>query len=169
VAQGSTLPPNQKWSMDFVAQRLPDGHWIRVPTVVDQYTRECVTLLADNTLSGEKVAIALDKVLLQRGVPESIAVDNGTEYTSKTLDQWAYQNGVHLDFIRPGRPVENGYIESFGGKLRDGCLNVEVFFNLADARRKLYLWRRDYNHQRPHSALDDISQRPCLKHSLELQ
>jgi len=79
----------------------------------------------------------------------------GTEFTSKALDHWAYKNGVHLDFIRPGRPVENGYIESFNGKLRDECLNVEVFFNLADARRKLYHWRRDYNHHRPHSALDD--------------
>jgi putative transposase len=155
VAQGSALRPDQKWSMDFVAQRLPDGRWIRVLTVVDQFTRECVTLLADNTLSGEKVAVALDKALLQRGAPESITVDNGTEFTSKALDHWAYKNGVHLDFIRPGKPVENGYIESFNGKLRDECLNVEVFFNLADARRKLYLWRRDYNHQRPHSALDD--------------
>ena len=79
----------------------------------------------------------------------------GTEFTSRALDHWAYKNGVHLDFIRPGRPVENGYIESFNGKLRDECLNVEVFFNLADARRKLHHWRRDYNHQRPHSALDD--------------
>ena len=155
VAQGSALRPNQRWSMDFVAQRLPDGRWIRVLTVVDQYTRECVTLLADNTLSGEKVATALDKALLTRGAPESITVDNGTEFTSKALDHWAYSNGVHLDFIRPGRPVENGYIESFNGKLRDECLNVEVFFSLADARRKLYLWRRDYNHQRPHSALND--------------
>jgi putative transposase len=153
VAQGSASRANQKWSMDFVAQRLPDGRWIL--TVVDQYTRECVTLLADNTLSGEKVAVALDKALLQRGAPESITVDNGTEFTSRALDHWAYRNGVHLDFIRPGKPVENGYIESFNGKLRDECLNVEVFFNLADARRKLYLWRRDYNHQRPHSALDD--------------
>ena len=99
------------------------------------------------------MATALDKVLLQRDAPESITVDNGTEFTRKALDHWAYRNGVHLDFIRPGRPVENGYIESFNGKLRDECLNVEVFFNLADARRKLYLWRRDYNHHRPHSAL----------------
>jgi putative transposase len=104
---------------------------------------------------GDKGATALDKVLLLRGAPESITVDNGTEFTSKVLDHWAYKNGVHLDFIRPGRPVENGYIESFNGKLRDECLNVEVLFNLADARRKLYLWRRDYNHHRPHSALDD--------------
>jgi putative transposase len=155
IAQGSALRPDQKWSMGFVAQQLPDGRWIRVLTMVDQFIREFMTLLADNTLSGEKVATALDKALLQRGVPESITVDNGTEFTSKALDHWAYRNGVHLDFIRPGKPVENGYIESFNGKLRDECLNVEVFFNLADARRKLYLWRRDYNHQRPHSALDD--------------
>ncbi len=82
-------------------------------------------------------------------------MDKGTEFTSKALDLWAYRNGVHLDFIRPGKPVENGYIESFNGKLRDECLNVDVFFTLADARRKLHLWRRDYNHQRPHSALVD--------------
>ncbi len=88
--------------MDFVAQRLPDGRWIRVLTVMDQFTRECVTLLADNMLSGEKVAAALDKVLLDRGAPESITVDNGTEFTSKALDHWARTNQVHLDLIRPG-------------------------------------------------------------------
>jgi putative transposase len=155
MAQGSALRPNQKWSMDFVAQRLLGDRWIRVLTVVDQFTRECLPLLADNTLSVEKVATALDKVISLRGAPASITVDNGTEFTSRALDHWAYSNGVHLDFIRPGKPVENEHIESFNGKLRDECLNVEVFFNLADARRKLYLWRRDYNHHRPHSALDD--------------
>jgi putative transposase len=150
--------PNQKWSMDFVAQRLPNGRWIRVLTVVDQFTRECLTLFADNALSGEKVAIALDKIVVLRGAPGSITVDNGTEFASKAMDLWAYKNGVHLDFIRPGKPVENvenGYIESFNGKLCDECLNVEIFFNVADARRKLNLWRRDYNHHRPHSALAD--------------
>jgi len=155
VPSGQAARPNQKWSMDFVAQRLPDGRWLRVLTVVDQFTRECLTLWADNTLSGEKVAIALDKVLALRGAPVSITVDNGTEFTSKALDLWAYRNGVHLDFIRPGKPVENGYIESFNGRLRDECLNVEVFFTLADARRKLHHWRRDYNQHRPHSALAD--------------
>jgi putative transposase len=149
VAQGSALRPDQKRSMDFVAQWLPDGRWIRVRTVVDQYTRECVTLLTDNTLSGEEVATALDKALLQRGLPESITVDNETESTSKALDHWAYRNGVHLNFIPPGRPVENDYIESFNGKLRDECLNVEVSLNLADARRKLHLWRRDYKPPAP--------------------
>lgn len=155
VALGQASAINQRWSMDFVAQRLADGRWIRVLTVVDQYTRECLTLHADTALSGEKVAAALDKVVALRGAPKSITVDNGTEFASKAMDHWAYLNGVHLDFIRPGRPVENGYIESFNGRLRDECLNVEVFFTLADARRKLAIWFDDYNHHRPHSALAD--------------
>ena len=155
VASGQASGANQKWSMDFVAQRLADGRWIRVLTVVDQFTRECLLLHADAALSGEKVAAALDIVIAGRGAPQSITVDNGTEFASRAMDLWAYQNGVHLDFIRPGRPVENGYIESFNGRLRDECLNVEVFFTLADARRKLALWHHDYNHNRPHSALAD--------------
>jgi putative transposase len=155
IAQGLATRPNQRWSMDFVAQRLADGRWIRVLTVVDQFTRECLVLFADNALSGEKVATTLDKVVALRDGPQSITVDNGTEFASKAMDHWAYKNEVHLDFIRPGRPVENGYIESFNGKLRDECLNVEVFFTLADARQKLDCWRQDYNHYRPHSALAD--------------
>jgi putative transposase len=155
IAQGSAARPNQRWSMDFVAQRLADGRWIRVLTVVDQFSRECLTLFTDTSLSGDKVAAALDLIVAQRGVPQSITVDNGTEFSSKAMDLWAYKNGVHLAFIRPGRPVENGYIESFNGKLRDECLNVEAFFTLADARHKLALWRQDYNHHRPHSSLAD--------------
>jgi putative transposase len=141
--------------MDFVAQRLADGRRIRVLTVVDQFTRECPLLHAYTALSGEKVALALDAVVASRGSPQSITVDNGTEFASRAMDLWAYRNEVHLDFIRPGRPVENGYIESFNGRLRDECLNVEVFFTLADARCKLALWHHDYNHHRPHSALAD--------------
>ena len=155
IAQSLAARPNQRWSMDFVAQRLADGRWIRVLTVVDQFTRECLALFADVCLSGEKVAVVLDKVVAERGAPQSITVDNGTEFASKAMDIWAYQNAVHLDFIRPGKPVENGYIESFNGRLRDECLNVEVFFALTDARHKLALWRQDYNHHRPHSSLAD--------------
>jgi len=155
IPSGQAARANQKWSMDFVAQRLADGRWIRVLTVVDQFTRECLLLHADAALSGEKVAAALDIVIAGRGAPQSITVDNGTEFASRAMDLWAYRNSVHLDFIRPGRPVENGYIESFNGRLRDECLNVEVFFTLADARRKLALWHHDYNHHRPHSALAD--------------
>ncbi len=138
-----------------MAQRLTDGRWIRVLTVVDQFTRECLTLFADTSLSGEKVGTALDKVVARRGAPQSITVDNGTEFASKAMDLWAYTNKVHLDFIRPGHPLENGYIESFNGRLRDECLNVEVFFTLADTRRKLDRWRHDYNNHRPHLALGD--------------
>jgi putative transposase len=155
VASGPAVRPDQRWSMDFVAQRLADGRWIRVLTVVDQFTRECLTLSADVSLNGDKVATALDKVVERRGSPLSITVDNGTEFASKAMELWAYSHGVHLDFIRPGKPVENGYIESFNGKLRDECLNVEVFFTLDDACKKLQKWRRDYNHYRPHSALAD--------------
>lgn len=147
--------PNEKWSMDFVAARLIDGRWFRVLTVVDQFTRECLLLLADSSLTGQKVALTLSRIVAERGTPISITVDNGTEFVSKAMDGWAYQHGVQLEFIRPGRPVENSYIESFNGRLRDECLNVEVFFALADVRDKLEHWRQDYNQVRPHSALRD--------------
>jgi putative transposase len=147
--------PNEKWSMDFVAARLLDGRWFRVLTVVDQFTRECLLLLAERSLTGQKVALALSQVVAERGAPVSITVDNGSEFVSRAMEAWAYQYRVDLDFIRPGRPVENGYIESFNGRLRDECLNVEVFFALADVREKLERWRQDYNRVRPHSALND--------------
>jgi putative transposase len=155
VPASAATRPNEKWSMDFVAARLLDGRWFRVLTVVDQFTRECLLLLADSSLNGQKVALALSVVVAERGAPISITVDNGTEFYSRAMEAWAYQYGVQLDFIRPGRPVENGYIESFNGRLRDECLNVQVFFALADVREKLELWRQDYNQVRPHSSLHD--------------
>ena len=124
--------PNERLSMDFVSNRLLDGRWFRVLTVVDQFTRECLTLLVDSSLTGTKVAQALSEIIAERGAPVSITVDNGTEFQSKAMDLWSYQHGVNLDFIRPGRPTENGYIESFNGWLRDECLNVQVFFTVAD-------------------------------------
>jgi putative transposase len=127
--------------VDFVAQRLSDGRWIRVVTVVDQYTRECLTLHADNALSGEKVALALDKVVAVRGAPKSVTVDNGTELASKAMDLWAYTNGVHLDFIRPGKPTDNAFIESFNGTFRNECLNVHWFETLAEAKQLIEAWR----------------------------
>ena len=155
VPQGAATTPDQRWSMDFVSARFADGRWFRVLTVVDQFTRECLLLLADNSLSGEKVAAALECVVGERRALISITVDNGSEFASQAIDTWAYRHGVHLDFIRPGRPVENSYLESFNGRLRDECLNVEVFFTLEDARAKLERWRQDYNRVRPHSALGD--------------
>ena len=124
-------------------------------TEVDQFTRECLVLLADSSLSGHKVAAALSLVVAERGTPDSVTVDNGTEFCSRAMELWAYQYRGQLDFIQPGRPTENDYIESFNGRRCDECLNTEVFFTLADAREKLKLWRHDYNRIRPHSALGD--------------
>jgi putative transposase len=155
VPQGLATGPNQRWSMDFVSDRFVDGRWFRVLTVIDQFTRECLLLLVDSALSGEKVAAALEHVVSQRGLPMSITVDNGSEFASRAMDAWAYRHGTHLDFIRPGKPVENGYIESFNGRLRDECLNVNLFFSLDDTKEKLEVWQQDYNQVRPHSALGD--------------
>lgn len=155
VPQAVATAPNQRWSMDFMSARVADGRWFRILTVVDQYTRECLCLLADQSLTGEQVAQALEPVVRQRGAPRSITVDNGSEFASRVMDAWAYRHKIQLDFIRPGKPVENGFIESFNGRLRDECLNVEVFFTLEDVREKLARWQADYNLLRPHSALQD--------------
>jgi putative transposase len=141
--------------MDFLSDRLVDGRWFRILTVVDQYTRECLCAHADRSQSGEKVSAQLERVIALRGVPQSITSDNGSEFAGRAMDYWAHQVGVKLDVIRPGKPVENSYIESFNGRLRDKCLNVEVFLDLADAQSKIEKWRLDYNEQRPHSALAD--------------
>jgi len=149
--------PNQRWCMDFVSDRIEDGHYFRTLTVIDVFTRECVALHADRHLSGRKVAHVLERVGAERGFPSDITVDNGTEFFSKAMDAWCHARGVRLDFIRPGRPTENGYIESFNGKLRDECLNAEIFLDLVDARRKLEAWRRDYNENRPHSSIRNLT------------
>ncbi len=138
-----------------MSERVADGRWFRILTVVDQFTRECLCVVADQSLSGKKVAQALEPVVAQRGAPRSITVDNGNEFASRVMEAWAYRHGIQLDCIRPGKPVENGLIESFNGRLRDACLNVEVFFTLEDVREKLWRWQQDYNLVRPHRALED--------------
>ena len=156
VPTGVAVRPNQCWSMDFVTDKLADGRSFRILTVVDQFTRECVTLAADRSMTGMRVAQVLEAAKPEcGGLPESIAVDNGSEFSGRALEAWAMANEVRLCFIRPGRPVENGFIESFNGRLRDECLNVELFSSLDDARQKLAKFREQYNHQRPHSALAD--------------
>ena len=148
--------PNQRWSMDFVSDKLADGRSFRILTVVDQFTRECVGLQADRSMTGKKVSDVLERAQQERGsLPETITVDNGSEFSGRALEAWAIANNVQLCFIRPGRPVENGFIESFNGRLRDECLNVEWFSSLEDAREKLAKFREHYNHHRPHSALAD--------------
>ncbi|MEP6959284.1 MAG: IS3 family transposase [Nitrospirota bacterium] len=155
VPQAVATAPNQRWRMDFMSARVADGRWFRMLTVVDQFTRACLCLVADQSLSGEKVVHALAPVVLQRSAPRSITGDNDREFASRVMDAWAYRHGIQLDCIRPGQPVENCFIKSFNGRLRDECLNVEVFFTLEDVREKLTRWQEDDNLTRPHSALQD--------------
>lgn len=144
---------NHRWSLDFVSDQLADGHRIRLLTVVDEYSRECLAVEVDRSLSGQRVTRVLERLGTQRGWPEALRTDNGPEFRSLTLDRWAYARGVALQFIEPGKPMQNGYVESFNGKLRDECLNEHWFAGLAQAREIVEAWRYDYNHQRPHSAL----------------
>jgi putative transposase len=148
---------NQRWSMDFVQDSLLDGRKFRALTVMDVFTRECLAVHADGSLSGKKVAAVLEQVAMGRGFPSQITVDNGTEFFSKAMDAWAYHRRVKLDFIRPGRPMENGHIESFNGRLRDECLNAELFSDLLDARKKLEAWKHDYNENRPHGSIGNLT------------
>jgi putative transposase len=143
--------------MDFVHDALFDGRPFRVLTVVDQYSRQSPVLEPAFAHSGRTVSETLERVVAKLGVPASITVDHGTEFTSKALEDWAWRHGVKLDFIRPGKPTENGHIESFNGRLRDECLNVNQFTTLDDAREKLETWRDDYNRNRPHSSLRNLT------------
>jgi putative transposase len=149
--------PNQHWSMDFVHDQTHDGRKFRILTVIDQWSRESVSLEANFRLTGRCVGQALDQVAMQRGWPRAITVDNGTEFTSKALDEWAYRRGVKLDYTRPGKPTDNGLIESFNGRLRDEFLNVHEFITMHDVREKLKAWQDDYNHCRPHGSLGQLT------------
>lgn len=150
---------NERWSMDFVADTLLDGRRFRTLTVVDNWSRHSQLLEVDFTLTGTKVVAALERVAKRSGYPQMITVDNGSEFTSKALDAWADAHGVKLDFIRPGKPVEDAVIESFNGRFRDECLNATVFVSLHDARQKIDAWRIDYTEHRPHGALGNCTPR----------
>lgn len=139
--------------MDFVADGLAHGRRFRCLNVVDDYTRECLAIEVDTSLPGLRVTHVLDRLAMMRGLPRSITVDNGPEFAGRALDAWAYQAGVKLSFIRPGKPVENAYIESFNGKFRDECLNEHWFLSLRQARSLIEAWRIEYNTERPHSSL----------------
>ena len=147
--------PNERWSMDFVSDALADGRKIRALTIVDDFTRESPAIEVDFPLGGERVVRVLEDLRVTRGLPRSIVLDNGPEFSGLALDQWAHRRGVVLDFMTPGRPVENAYIESFNGRFRDECLNESWFVSLADARATIEAWRIDYNEARPHSSLAD--------------
>ena len=158
---------NERWSMDFVADTLLDGRRFRALTVVDNWSRHSALIEVDFTLPGTKVVAALERVGKRSGYPKMITVDNGTEFTSKALDAWAYAHGVKLDFIRPGKPVENAVIESFNGRFRDECLNAQVFISLHDARQKIEAWRMDYNEHRPHGALGNLTPQEFAEHAAQ--
>jgi putative transposase len=147
------LAPNQRWSLDFVSDQLTDGRRFRILTVIDNCTRECLALVADTSLSGRRVARELDDIIRQRGRPETIVSDNGTEYTSNAILEWADDTGVGWHYIAPGKPQQNGFNESFNGRLRDELLNERLFRTLHHARVVLESWRCDYNERRPHSKL----------------
>jgi len=156
-AQPKPTRRNQLWSMDFVSDELGWGQRFRVLTLVDHFTRESPALEVGVGMSGRLVADVLTRLSLSHGLPDVIRVDNGPEFTSKALDQWAYENDVRLDFIRPGKPVENAYIESFNASLRKECLNAHWFQTLEEAKSKIEQWRREYNEDRPHSSLGNLT------------
>jgi putative transposase len=143
---------NQMWTMDFTRDSLASGRKFRTLNLMDGYTREALWIEADTSLPGLRVVRVLERVAEERGLPEAIQVDNGPEFISQVVDQWAYRNGVALHFIDPGKPVQNAFIESFNGKFRDECLNQNWFTNLEDAQRIIEAWREDYNTVRPHSS-----------------
>jgi putative transposase len=149
--------PDEVWSLDFVADQLADGRKFRALTVVDVYTREALAIEIGPRLRGEDVVATLDRVALQRHRPNYLFVDNGSEFSGRLLDLWAYHHKVRIDFSRPGKPTDNCYVETFNGSLRDECLNVHWFETLDQAREIIEAWRRDYNESRPHMALAEVA------------
>jgi len=149
--------PNQCWAMDFMSDALFNGKRFRAFTMMDIYSRECLNIYAGSSITGDTVVDILDSISYHRGRPERIRVDNGPEFVSKALDNYSYQNNIKLEFSRPGKPVDNAFIESFNGSLRDECLNTNWFLSIEDAQDKLEAWRRDYNEYRPHSSLDNMT------------
>jgi len=145
--------PNERWSMDFIFDQLTTGRRLKCLTVGDDFTREALALEAGHSLTGRHVVEVLERLVRERSAPASIVMDNGPEFTGAALDAWAQGRGVKLDFITPGRPVQNAFRESFNGKFRDECLDQYLFHDLADARAKIERWRHEYNTERPHSSL----------------
>ena len=157
---------NENWSMDFMSDQLYSGRSIRILTLVDTYSRECLTLRVGVSLKGDDVVKALKEVIQERGAPRNIRVDNGTEFTSVVMDQWAYWNAVTLDFSRPGKPQDNAIIEAFNSRFRQECLNEHWFLSVADAQEKIEAWRNHYNVERPHSSLGNLAPEDFARESV---
>jgi putative transposase len=148
---------NEAWSMDFVADQLADGRRFRALTIVDVFSREALAIEVGQSLRGEDVAQVCNQLVARRGAPKRVLVDNGSEFSGRTLDLWAYHHGVQIDFSRPGKPTDNCFIETFNGSLRDECLNVHWFESVEEAKEKIEAWRCDYNESRPHQALRELT------------
>ena len=154
IRQPVLTAPNQEWSLDFVHDALATGRAVRVLSIVDNFTRECLALETDTSFASQRETRILDGLIDQRGRPMALRMDNGPELTSRHFLAWCLERTITMNHIQPGKPMQNGHVESFNGRLRDECLNVHWFRNLFDARRKIALWRSDYNVARPHSSLD---------------
>jgi len=148
---------NQRWSLDFVSDALGDGRRFRILCVIDDFSRECLAAVVDNSLSGVRVSRELDRIAEMRGLPCMVVSDNGTELTSNAMLKWQKERGVEWHYIQPGKPMQNGFVESFNGRLRDECLNEHLFASLKEARRIIEAWKIDYNTQRPHTSLDGLT------------
>lgn len=153
VAEPRLIRANQEWAMDFIVDGLANGRMIRILSVVDAFTRECLALEADTSLGSGRVTRTLERLIEERGLPENVRSDNGPEFTSRRMLGWAEERKINLVHIQPGRPMQNGHVESFHGRLRDECLNVSWFRTLNDVRRTLDNYRQEYNCERPHSSL----------------
>ena len=153
------VAPNEVWSMDFVSDQLFDGRPIRILAVIDAHTREALSIVPKVSFRAFDVVQELDRLVGGRGRPKTLKVDNGPEFAGRLLDQWAYLNGVEIDFSRPGKPTDNAHIEALKSRLRAECLNASWFLSLADARNRLEGWRREYNEERPHGSLRNLTPR----------
>jgi putative transposase len=148
---------NQRWSMDFVSDTLSNGQRFRCLTIIDEFSRECLAIYVARSIPSVRVIEVLERLGADRGLPEIIMTDNGSEFTSRAFDAWAYSRGIRIDHIQPGKPVQNCFIESFNGTFRDECLNLHWFLSLKDAEQEIETWRVDYNQERPHSSLGRLT------------
>lgn len=169
AASPAAMRPNQRWSIDFVSDCVSSGKVIRMLTIVDDYTRECPGIEVDTSLSGWRVRRVLDRIASERGLPEALVLDNGPEFRGRAMAAWSEERRVRLEFIQPGKPMQNAYVESFNGRLRDECLNANWFTSLSDAKRKIESWRQDYNQQRPHSSLNYVPPSEFAQRRTEMQ
>jgi putative transposase len=157
VALAKPEKPGVCYAMDFIHDRLASGRQFKALTMIDVVSKESPVIEVDTSINGARVCQILDRVFESRSLPETLMIDNGPEFSGQALDTWAYKNNVKLQFIQPGKPVQNAFIESFNGRFRDECLNENWFLTLAEAKVLIEAWRKDYNENRPHSSLNNLT------------